>query len=56
MVSGARDCDRLPAGPSDIRLVFRGPGGLLCLAQGEDLFSCDAGRAVPSDDRTYSRP
>ena len=35
---------------------FEVAGGLLCLAQVEDLFGCDAGRAVTSDDRTYSRP
>src|SRR5258708_21373149 len=46
-VQWRRDCDRLPAGTSDIRLGFRGPGGLLCFAQGEDLSSCGARHAVP---------
>src|SRR6266705_6241577 len=45
-VQWRRDCDRLPAGTSDICLVFRGPGRLLCFAQGEDLSSCDARHAV----------
>src|SRR5215470_12378627 len=49
------DCDPLSAGASDVRLVFRGPRRQLCLAQGEDLFSCGIGRAVPQDDRPYSR-
>jgi hypothetical protein len=46
-VQWRRGCDRLPTGNSDIRLVFRGPGRLLCFAKGEDLSSCGARRDVP---------
>lgn len=55
-VEWRRDCDRLPAGPFDIRLVFRGRGGLFCLAQREGLFRYGAGRGVSSNDSTHSRP
>ena len=44
--------------PALLTLVwfFEVAGGLLCLAQVGDLFGCDAGRPVTSDDRTYSGP
>ena len=48
------DCDRLPAGTFDIRLVFRSHGGLLCLVQIKELSSCGARHAVPQNDRPYS--